>query len=56
MSPEAIAERFLAYMEVEKTASAHTLAAYRRTLQQFRDWMGPRFVSWHDCSSESFRG
>lgn len=56
MSPEAIAERFLAYMEVEKTASAHTLAAYRRTLQQFREWMGPRFVSWHDCSSESFRG
>ena len=56
MSAELIAERFLAYMEVEKTASAHTLAAYRRTLQQFREWMGPRFVSWHDCSSESFRG
>ena len=49
-------ESFLAYMAVEKTASAHTLAAYRRTLQQFREWMGPRFVSWHDCEADSFRG
>ncbi len=56
MQPELIAERFLAYMEVEKTASAHTLAAYRRTLQQFRDWMGERFVSWHDCGTDCFRG
>ncbi|MBR5887874.1 MAG: tyrosine-type recombinase/integrase [Akkermansia sp.] len=55
MQPEQIAERFLTYMEVEKTASAHTLAAYGRTLQQFRDWMGPRFVSWHECGTESFR-
>ncbi len=55
MEPEQIAERFLTYMEVEKTASAHTLAAYGRTLQQFRDWMGPRFVSWHECGTESFR-
>ncbi len=51
-----IAERFLAYMEVEKNASAHTLAAYRRTLRQFRDWMGARFESWHSCGAESFRG
>lgn len=51
-----LAERFLAYMEVEKTASAHTLAAYRRTLLQFRDWMGPRFESWHACGADSFRG
>ncbi len=43
-------------MEVEKTASAHTLAAYRRTLQQFRGWMGERFVSWHDCGVDCFRG
>ena len=49
-------ENFLAYMEVEKTASAHTLAAYRRTLQQFRGWMGERFVSWHDCGVDCFRG
>lgn len=51
-----IAERFLMYMEVEKTASAHTLAAYRRTLLQFREWMGPRFEDWHSCGTESFRG
>lgn len=56
MQPELIAERFLSYMEVEKTASAHTLAAYRRTLQQFREWMGSRFVSWHDCGTDCFRG
>ncbi len=56
MQAEQIAERFLAYMEVEKTASAHTLAAYRRTLQQFRGWMGERFVSWHDCGVDCFRG
>lgn len=56
MQAELIAERFLAYMEVEKTASAHTLAAYRRTLQQFRGWMGERFVSWHDCGVDCFRG
>ncbi len=43
-------------MAVEKNASAHTLAAYRRTLQQFRDWMGARFVSWHECEADSFRG
>lgn len=51
-----LTERFLAYMEVEKTASAHTLAAYRRTLCQFREWMGPRFESWHACEADNFRG
>ncbi len=51
-----LTERFLAYMEVEKTASAHTLAAYRRTLCQFREWMGPRFESWHACGADNFRG
>lgn len=55
MNAEEIAERFLVYMEVEKTASEHTLAAYRRTLQQFRDWMGPRFLSWHSCGADCFR-
>lgn len=54
--PSKLAERFLTYMAVEKNASAHTLAAYRRTLQQFRDWMGARFVSWHECEADSFRG
>ncbi|MDO5473312.1 MAG: tyrosine recombinase XerC [Akkermansia sp.] len=47
---------FLTYMEVEKNASVHTIAAYRRTLQQFREWMGPRFTNWTDCNSENFRG
>ncbi len=50
-----LAEDFLRYMEAERSASAHTLAAYRRALMFFRQWMGDRFTEWKDCTDEDFR-
>ena len=47
--------RFLEFMEAEKNASPRTVEAYRRSLGQFRGWMGPRFPGWHDCSTGDFR-
>ncbi len=52
---EAVVDRFLAFMEGEKNASPHTIAAYGRSLHQFMQWMGGRFTGWEDCAEESFR-
>ncbi len=53
--PDPLAEEFLRYMEAERSASAHTLTAYRRALTFFRRWMGDRFTEWKDCTGEDFR-
>lgn len=48
--------RFLAYLESERNASPHTVAAYERSLRHFLRWMGDGFSSWQDCVPDNFRG
>ncbi len=54
---DAVAERFLLYMEGERAASRHTLEAYDRTLVQFRLWMEEDmggFPGWEVCEPRHF--
>ncbi len=54
---DAVAERFLLFMEGERSASLHTLAAYDRTLLQFRQWMEEDmggFPGWEACEPRHF--
>ncbi len=55
---DALAERFLLYMEGERNASPRTLEAYARTLAQFRQWLdGARrrgFPGWEACEPQHF--
>ncbi len=54
---DAVAERFLLFMEGERSASLHTLEAYDRTLVQFRRWMEEGmggFPGWEACESCHF--
>ncbi len=55
---DAVAERFLLYMEGEREASRHTLEAYDRTLCQFRLWMEEElqgaFPGWDACEARHF--
>lgn len=53
--PDALANRFLDYMETERNASPRTVESYRRSLVQFREWMGGRFTEWSSCATEDFR-
>lgn len=48
-------ERFIRYMKAERNASPLTMDSYRRSLSQFREWMGERFSSWQTCTPQSFR-
>ena len=52
---DALTERFLLYLETERNASPLTLESYRRSLGQFREWMGERFADWPLCAAEDFR-
>ena len=54
-APDVLCIRFLEFMEAERNASPRTVEAYRRSLVQFRAWMGPRFTEWHDCATADFR-
>ena len=54
-APDVLCIRFLEFMEAERNASPRTVEAYRRSLVQFRAWMGPRFTEWHDCTTADFR-
>ncbi len=55
---DAVAERFLLYMEGEREASRHTLEAYDRTLSQFRQWLQEEleadFPGWDACEPRHF--
>lgn len=50
-----VMERFFVFLTVERQASPHTTASYRRSLEAFRGWMGDRFEGWHACSADVFR-
>lgn len=52
---DALSIRFLEFMEAERNASPRTVEAYRRSLAQFRAWMGPRFTDWPACATADFR-
>ncbi len=49
------AGRFLDYLCDERDVSPRTLESYQRSLRQFREWMGVRFLSWSVCVAEDFR-
>ncbi len=54
---DAVAERFLLFMEGERDSSRHTLEAYDRTLCQFRQWMNEDmggFPGWDNCEAHHF--
>ena len=50
-----LVERFIRYMKAERNASPLTMDSYRRSLAQFREWMGEQFSAWHACTSQHFR-
>lgn len=53
-SEDALAERFLEYLSVEKNASHRTLTNYERALSRFRA-ESPDFQAWRKCGAEEFR-
>ena len=48
-------QKFLDYLRAEKSASAHTLRAYRNELQRFGEYLGPQ-VRWKDIDHVFIRG
>ncbi len=51
--PDRLVTDFLQYLEVERNYSPHTLAVYRRALDDTRARTG--FSGWQDCQPEFFR-
>ncbi len=49
-----LAEAYLDYLENERNASEHTLTAYRRALDDFRDAQ-PEAPGWTECPTDVFR-
>lgn len=48
-------QKFLDYLRAEKSASAHTVRAYRNELQRFGEYLGPQ-VRWKDVDHVFIRG
>ncbi|HET9180854.1 MAG TPA: tyrosine recombinase XerC [Candidatus Angelobacter sp.] len=48
-------QKFLDYMQAEKSVSAHTLRAYRKELQRFGEYLGPQ-IRWKDVDHVFIRG
>lgn len=53
MVEDTLATEFLRYLEVERTASPHTLAAYQSALRKFRLSLGQ--AHWEDCTADHLR-
>ena len=49
-----LVEAYLDYLENERNSSAHTLTAYRRALDGFRDAQ-PNAPGWTECTTDPFR-
>jgi site-specific recombinase XerD len=50
-----LAEEFLRFMEVERSASPLTLARYRAAIEGFRSRSDPSFPGWRDLTADDFR-
>lgn len=48
-------QKFLEHLRAEKSASAHTLRAYRNELQRFGEYLGPQ-IRWKDVDHVFIRG
>lgn len=48
-------QKFLDYLRAEKSASAHTLRAYRNELRRFGEYVGPQ-IRWKDIDHVFIRG
>ena len=46
---------YLDYLENERNASEHTLTAYRRALDGFRDGPAQLLPGWTECTTDPFR-
>lgn len=50
-----LADEFLRFMEVERSASPRTLTNYRAAIEGFRLRLEPEFPGWRELSSDDFR-
>lgn len=55
-STDTLVDQFLTFQSGEKHASERTLINYSSALRFFSEWMGERFTSWDQVTSDHFRG